>query len=99
MRVLVTSAPTPVAADVQPARAAAQAWIGEHAFEDELASNLLLIVSELVTNSIRHARTSFTLAMDVLDDGGVRIEVFDLDSRQPVLLGADGEATSGRGLQ
>lgn len=59
---------------------------------------VLLVVSELVANAIRHAGTDFTVTAD-LEDGVVRIQVLDQDSRPPALLGFDTESTSGRGLQ
>lgn len=59
---------------------------------------VLLVVSELVANAIRHAGTDFTVTAD-LDGDVVRIQVLDQDSRPPALLGFDTESTSGRGLQ
>jgi hypothetical protein len=56
-----------------------------------------LVVSELVTNSMHHAGTVFTLVVAVEPDR-VRIEVVDFDTRPPVLVTADADATSGRGL-
>jgi anti-sigma regulatory factor (Ser/Thr protein kinase) len=56
-----------------------------------------LIVGELVSNAVRHARTDVTVAVDV-HDGVVRVEVVDLDTRPPALLAADEGSTSGRGL-
>jgi len=57
----------------------------------------LIVVGELVTNAIRHAATEFTLALDISPER-VRVEVGDRDTRPPVLVAADVDATSGRGL-
>ncbi len=56
-----------------------------------------VVIGELASNAARHARTRFTLALTV-EDGVVRVEVFDLDSRPPALMGVDSDSTSGRGL-
>ena len=61
------------------------------------ASDALLILGELVSNAIRHARTEFTVSVAVQSDT-VRVEVFDRDTRPPALMGLDDESTSGRGL-
>ena len=62
-----------------------------------------LVVSELVTNAVSHARSevTVTLSADRLADGGttLRVEVSDADSRLPRLEPVDGTALGGRGLQ
>ena len=58
---------------------------------------VLVVVSELVANAIRHAGTDFTVTA-AIDGDAVRIGVLDHDSRPPTLLGFDSESTSGRGL-
>jgi anti-sigma regulatory factor (Ser/Thr protein kinase) len=60
-------------------------------------ADAVIVVGELVTNAIRHARTECTLALDTTAER-VRIEVRDRDTRPPVLVLADLDATSGRGL-
>jgi anti-sigma regulatory factor (Ser/Thr protein kinase) len=57
----------------------------------------LLVVSELVSNAIRHARTDFVVAAEIRGST-LRLEVRDYDTRPPALLGLDEESTSGRGL-
>ena len=57
-----------------------------------------IIIGELISNAVRHARTDLTAAVDV-HAGAVHIEVVDLDTRPPALLAWDEESTSGRGLQ
>ncbi|NUS11750.1 MAG: ATP-binding protein [Streptomyces sp.] len=66
-----------------------------------LACGAALVVSELVTNSVRHARlprghvisTRFERV-----DGGVRIEVHDASDAKPELRAASPDEESGRGL-
>ena len=60
-------------------------------------ANVLLVVGELASNAVRHARTEFTISAAVSPDA-VRIEVFDGDTRIPTLVGLDPASTSGRGL-
>ncbi len=63
----------------------------------DVLEDALIVVGELVTNAIRHAATEFTLALDISAER-VRIEVGDRDTRPPVVVAADVDATSGRGL-
>ena len=62
----------------------------------ELEEVVSLLVSELVTNVVLHARTSCDVVLcpnDVL-----RVEVIDRDPRPPIRKDHDPEAGSGRGL-
>jgi two-component sensor histidine kinase len=59
----------------------------------------VLLVSELATNAVMHARTDFIVRVWVNNDRGVRIEVEDENERRPSVAYAPIEATSGRGLQ
>lgn len=64
---------------------------------DHLSELAELLVSELVTNAILHART--TINLDVAKtDRGVRIRVADGSRRGPRQRGFSDEATTGRGL-
>jgi PAS domain S-box-containing protein len=65
---------------------------------DELVQNAKLLVSELVTNSVVHARSAMTLSVSVLGSL-VRVEVADGSSRLPVPRLSDADAVTGRGLQ
>ena len=65
---------------------------------EDLVQNAKLLVSELVTNSVLHARSAMTLSVSVLGTL-VRIEVADGSSRVPVQRLSDAEAVTGRGLQ
>lgn len=65
---------------------------------DEAASTVALVVSELATNAVLHARTPFEVRV-VVGDGFVRIEVHDRTGRTPSRRYFSDEATSGRGLR
>ncbi len=56
-----------------------------------------LLVSELVTNAVLHARTDLTLVLR-LRRGGVRIEVHDSSPAAPVVRRYEDGAMTGRGL-
>lgn len=59
---------------------------------------VLLLVSELATNAVRHARTEFEVAVDV-QPGVVRVSVVDsAGAAPPVVREPDAEQTDGRGL-
>lgn len=58
---------------------------------------LVLLVSELVTNAIVHARPPVRLSIDISDDR-TRIAVSDAVNRVPHLRRAETGAVSGRGL-
>ena len=57
----------------------------------------LLLVSELVTNSVAHARTPCTLAADVEPDR-LRVAVADRSDREPHVAARGLTSDSGRGL-
>ncbi len=62
------------------------------------ADTVLLLVSELATNAVRHAHTPFEIVVDVQDDG-VRVAVIDEDGAHPPLVQQPRpEDTNGRGL-
>jgi anti-sigma regulatory factor (Ser/Thr protein kinase) len=79
------------------ARAAVEGALTKAGVDPAAVTDALLILSELVSNAIRHARTEYTVSASVAD-GTVRLEVFDRDTRPPALMGLDAESTSGRGL-
>lgn len=78
------------------ARAAVQAWAEELGLHD-LVDDLLLIVSELVTNAVRYGRPPVCVAATA-DDRTVTIGVVDAGSDLPLGRHADDDAESGRGL-
>lgn len=68
-----------------------------HLGDDTLAA-VELMVSELTTNSIKHARSPFTLTISVTP-GELRVEVQDHGPGAPVLVSPAPADPSGRGLQ
>ncbi|MFI0934553.1 ATP-binding protein [Streptomyces sp. NPDC021019] len=58
-----------------------------------------LVVSELLTNSVLHARRdSVRVTVTRLGQGRVRVAVVDLSRDRPAVRAADDDAESGRGL-
>lgn len=60
--------------------------------------DVALVVSELAANAVVHARTPFVLALSLLDDQVVLIEVTDHDHHMPLPAQPSVWATNGRGL-
>jgi anti-sigma regulatory factor (Ser/Thr protein kinase) len=79
---------------------AARHFVGDAltGFADELCATVVLLTSELATNAVLHARGSFVVSVQHLDDG-VRVSVRDGSSELPQRHSVPGDATSGRGLQ
>lgn len=65
---------------------------------DGLRDTAALLTSEVVTNSVLHARTDVEVTVTRLDDG-VAIEVSDGSRRAPVRRLQVDEATTGRGVE
>ncbi|MGH9105985.1 MAG: ATP-binding protein [Acidimicrobiales bacterium] len=59
--------------------------------------DLPLLVSELATNAVLHARSDFEVTV-IHDRGRMRVEVFDQNTRLPSFAIAPPDAYSGRGL-
>jgi len=64
---------------------------------DPIAEAGRLLVSELVTNAVLHARTDISVVVTLLR-GGVRVEVHDRSTAAPVVRHYEDEAMTGRGL-
>ncbi|HEX8004233.1 MAG TPA: ATP-binding protein [Mycobacteriales bacterium] len=64
---------------------------------DTLVDATRLLVSELVTNAVLHARTDVELAVRLVARG-VRVEVSDGSPAAPVVRHYEDEAMTGRGL-
>ncbi len=62
-----------------------------------LAETVVLLVSEVVTNALRHARSGAELRMH-RTVGGVEVEVLDGNDRMPVARPVEVDSESGRGL-
>jgi anti-sigma regulatory factor (Ser/Thr protein kinase) len=91
-----------VEASVPQARHAVRDLLGRQGVpvSDDVADGLLLIVSELVTNAVRHAAVlSPTLAVEVaVGSDWIRLSVEDNHPYRPTALETDPARTGGRGL-
>ena len=87
--------PEPEAKSIPALRALARPWIDEHAAER--AEDVLVVLSELTTNAVLHARTPFLLRLE-RNSSTVRISVDDEDRQPPVLVDPAPDASRGRGL-
>src|SRR5687768_3904936 len=65
--------------------------------DTSVCDEAVLLVSELVTNAVMHARTALTLRLRA-EAGQLRVEVDDHDERLPVLSESNHESERGRGL-
>jgi anti-sigma regulatory factor (Ser/Thr protein kinase) len=65
---------------------------------DALIDAAALLVSELVTNAVVHARTALSVSIRRVDTGLIRIEVSDGSSVFPRRRRAAADATTGRGV-
>jgi len=61
------------------------------------ADDIELLVSELATNAVLHARSDFCIRLMAFEDR-VRVEVSDQNSRLPSFSVVPADAYSGRGL-
>jgi anti-sigma regulatory factor (Ser/Thr protein kinase) len=68
------------------------------AIEGDLADAVSLMVSELATNSVRHAGTEFTVAVDTAGHV-VRVEITDAGPGTPAPRSPSPTEPSGRGLR
>ncbi|MFE9765528.1 ATP-binding protein [Streptomyces sp. NPDC005808] len=92
----------PVAGNIAEVRQGARIVLAGWAVPDDACETVVLIVSELATNAVRHARLpdrTFDVAL-TYDDGGkaVEVEVSDGSPHHPVVRPFDPDETSGRGL-
>lgn len=78
------------------ARAAVQAWAGDIGL-GPIGDDVLLIVSELVTNAVRYGKPPVSVSVRA-DEQTVTVGVSDAASERPAMRTADDDAESGRGL-
>ncbi|CAN5334323.1 hypothetical protein BH24ACT10_BH24ACT10_11300 [soil metagenome] len=82
--------------------AAARRFVTECLEQWDLAASVWtvqLLLSELATNAVLHAGGSgFTVGVEVLPEGGVRLTIADESSRPPRLRDYGTSATTGRGV-
>jgi anti-sigma regulatory factor (Ser/Thr protein kinase) len=76
-------------------RAQVTGW--DLAIDADQVDVLELLTSELITNSLVHARSELEVTVHH-DQRGVRVSVSDLDSRRPIISPHDDGALGGRGL-
>jgi anti-sigma regulatory factor (Ser/Thr protein kinase) len=62
------------------------------------ADDAVLMISELVTNAVRHARTRLQLSVSIVEQT-LRVEVSDDEPTLPMAPAPEHHATSGRGLR
>lgn len=91
-RLELSADPTSVGAGRRFVRATLLQW----GLED-LVDTATLLVSELLTNAVLHARTAPEIVVRN-EDNGVRVEVLDGSQRLPVAKGYGVDAATGRGL-
>ena len=87
----------PDPASVGQARRAARAALRAWGTSEDLEGDALVVVSELVTNAVLHARSDITLRLTLRGDH-LRVEVGDLDPNLPEVRPYGPEAGTGRGL-
>ena len=86
----------PVLRAASDARKATRRWLADSAMSAALLDDLQLVISELVTNAVVHARTPLRLLVR-FDGHRVVTEVFDADARLPT-PGVSVDDVGGRGL-
>jgi anti-sigma regulatory factor (Ser/Thr protein kinase) len=82
---------------VQDGRHFVAAQLQQHGIDDRAADVTTLLVSELITNALRHGPPPLCLQVVVLADR-VRLEVHDSNPAPPVLSRPDLESEHGRGM-
>ena len=76
---------------------AARHFVAEALPQTCWADEVTLLVSELASNAVRHARTPFVVSLQC-DGATVRVEVRDGNPARPVLQRPPVDAVTGRGL-
>ncbi|GAB7191522.1 hypothetical protein NUM3379_22300 [Kineococcus sp. NUM-3379] len=85
-------------AQVRPARSAAAVWLAGQGIGEDTADTCLLLLSELVGNSVRHGGSAARVRLS-RTGREVLLEVEDCSAALPVVREDDVEATGGRGMQ
>ncbi|RKT15992.1 anti-sigma regulatory factor (Ser/Thr protein kinase) [Streptomyces sp. 1114.5] len=84
------------------ARRELRSFLRPHPCAELLLPTAELLVSELVTNALQHARTPrdrlIFVRFQLSPDDTLRIEVHDADSEKPTLRDSPASAETGRGL-
>jgi anti-sigma regulatory factor (Ser/Thr protein kinase) len=77
---------------------AARLWVAARVKPSPRIADVLICVSELVTNAVRHAQTPIEVSLDRFDDGTLHVEVRDESPEMPVPQPFSTVASTGRGL-
>ena len=103
MRTTSASASASFPAELISARGARRflrEFTGEHGLSDGVTDAAELALSEVVTNVVLHAHTSFDLVLSLDDDRReLRVEVSDRNPQLPVQRHYAAQATTGRGME
>lgn len=83
---------------VPTARQWAARFLVDRGVADDLVSTVELLVSELVTNAVRHAETGAVSVAIRLEPGRIVVEVQDDDPLPPSLVAAGPGDVGGRGI-
>ena len=65
----------------------------------ELVEAVRVVIAELASNAVHHAKTAYTVTVREDREGAVTVTVHDDSPEQPELQPFDPSATRGRGLQ
>jgi two-component sensor histidine kinase len=77
---------------------AARLWVASRVKPSPRIADVLICVSELVTNAVRHAQTDIEVSLSRSDEGTVHVEVRDESPELPVAQPFSTVASTGRGL-
>lgn len=79
--------------------AAARALADDMTAPAELMEAVRVVIAELASNAVHHARTAYTVTVREDAEGAVTVAVHDDSPEQPELQPFDPRAARGRGLQ
>lgn len=82
---------------VRSARGFVMSKLASWGVSDDVVETVRLLVSEVVSNAVLHARTPFAVDIE-RDDVAIRVAVVDRDSRTVVRRNRRVDAATGRGL-
>lgn len=89
----------PLPKSVSDARRQTTATLSVWQVPDDTTETLVLIVSELVTNAIKHCDSRHLVQLRLIDNvNSLQVEVDDPSPRRPRPVTASADAESGRGL-
>lgn len=89
----------PVDTAPSAARRFAKAALLEWGHSGQALEDAALVISELATNAVQHARTAFDVFIEPTTAGAMRVSVRDGSKAPPVVRTPHWTSDSGRGLQ